>query len=67
LRALAAAGAAGVEAAVSEAASSLPIGEVLGDVVQRLEAGASLVLSAPPGAGKTTVACPRKWMARLVC
>ena len=38
-----------------EAASALPIGEVLADVVQQLEAGPSLVLSAPPGAGKTTV------------
>ena len=40
---------------MSEAASSLPIGEVLADVVGNLEAGVSLVLSAPPGAGKTTV------------
>jgi ATP-dependent helicase HrpB len=52
---VAAAGAAGIEAAVSEAAAALPIGEVLADVVQQLETGASLVLSAPPGAGKTTV------------
>lgn len=40
---------------MSEASSTLPIGEVLSDVVQKLEAGSSLVLSAPPGAGKTTV------------
>jgi ATP-dependent helicase HrpB len=41
--------------AVAAAAASLPIGEVLGEIVERLEASSSLVLQAPPGAGKTTV------------
>ena len=40
---------------MSEAAATLPIGEVLAEVIRVLEAGTSLVLSAPPGAGKTTV------------
>ncbi len=34
--------------------SDLPIEAVLGDVLDRLHAGNRLVLSAPPGAGKTT-------------
>ena len=43
-----------LDEAVSAAAASLPIGEVLDELVRHLESGASLVLEAPPGAGKTT-------------
>ncbi len=51
----AAAGSSALDEAVAAAAASLPIGEVLDEVVTRLEAGQNLVLQAPPGAGKTTV------------
>jgi ATP-dependent helicase HrpB len=51
----AAAASSSVEGAVSAAADSLPIGEVLADIVQALEASPNLVLEAPPGAGKTTL------------
>jgi ATP-dependent helicase HrpB len=43
----------------------LPIDEVLPDVVARLRAGANLVLSAPPGAGKTTRVPPHLLAAGL--
>jgi ATP-dependent helicase HrpB len=43
------------ESVVSDAATTLPIGEVLSDILSHLEAAPSLVLEAPPGAGKTTL------------
>jgi len=53
----AAAGAAAVAGGArtpTDAASGLPISEVLGDVLRALDASGALVLQAPPGAGKTT-------------
>jgi len=40
---------------VADAAAQLPIGEVLPSILEALEQAPSLVLEAPPGAGKTTL------------
>jgi len=49
-----AAAAAGGARTPADAASGLPIAEVLGDVLRALDDGGALVLQAPPGAGKTS-------------
>ncbi len=49
-----AAAAAGGARTPADAASGLPIAEVLGDVLRALDDDGALVLQAPPGAGKTS-------------